>query len=76
MNGAAIAFAIAGGALALGAAGSTIGALTLFNKVITRQDQLRVNLDEMADMAKWEEYKKVIHPRKDGFYSVPQSISP
>lgn len=33
MNGAAIAFAVAGGALALGAAGSTIGAFTLFNKV-------------------------------------------
>lgn len=65
MNGAALAFAVAGGALALGAAGSTIGALTLFNKVIPRQDQLRVNLDEMADMAKWEEYKKVIHPRKE-----------
>lgn len=65
MNGASIGLLAAGGAVLLGAAGATIGALTLFNKVIPRQDQVRVNLDEMADMAKWEEYKKVIRPRKE-----------
>lgn len=52
MNGASIGFLAAGGAVLLGAAGATIGALTLFNKVIPRQNRVRVNLDEMADMAK------------------------
>lgn len=71
MNGASIGLLVAGGAVLLGAAGATIGALTLFNKVIPRQDQVRVNLDEMADMAKWEEYKKVIHPRKEWIMARP-----
>jgi len=44
---------------------SIYAAVTLFNKVIPRQDELRVNLDEMADMAQWEEYKKIIHPNKE-----------
>lgn len=64
MNGTSIA-AIVGGVALLGAAGATAGALTLFNRVIPRQDQVRVNLDEMADMAKWEEYRKIIRPRKE-----------
>lgn len=52
------------GTAALGTA-CTVGAVTLFNRVIPRQDVLRVDLDEMADMAKWEEYKKVIAPNKE-----------
>lgn len=51
-------------ALAAGAA-CTAGAVTLFNRVIPRQDVLRVDLDEMADMQKWEEYKKIITPNKE-----------
>ncbi len=57
--------AAVGAIAAAGAVGSYIGASTLFNRVIPRQDVLKVNLDEMADMAKWEEYKKIIHPRKE-----------
>ncbi len=53
------------GAAVIGGIGiaCTAGAYKLFNTVIPRQDQLRVNLDEMADMKKWEEYKKIITPR-------------
>ncbi|MDE7293232.1 MAG: alpha/beta hydrolase [Oscillospiraceae bacterium] len=43
----------------------TAGALTLFNRVIPRQDTLRVDLNEMADMEKWEEYKKIITPNRE-----------
>lgn len=56
---------IAAGAVALCAAGSYIGANTLFKKIIPRQDGVKVNMDEMADMKQWEEYKKKIAPRKD-----------
>lgn len=35
----------------------------LFNKTIPRQDGVKVDLNEMADAAKWEEYKKIIAPR-------------
>lgn len=52
------------GTAALGTA-CTVGAVTLFNRVIPRQDVLRVDLDEMADMKKWEEYKKIITPNKE-----------
>lgn len=48
-----------------GAAVCTAGALTLFNRVIPRQDTLRVDLNEMADMNKWEEYKKFITPNRE-----------
>ena len=34
------------------------GAKTLFNRTIPRQDVPRVDLSEMADIEKWEEYKK------------------
>jgi hypothetical protein len=57
----------AGGLLLLGTAASGIAAVTLFNRVIPRQDELRVDLDEMADMKQWEEYKKIIHPCKEWF---------
>ena len=61
------------GAAALGTAvlgtACTAGAVTLFNRVIPRQDVLRVDLNEMADMAKWEEYKKVIAPNKEWLFA-------
>lgn len=56
------------GTAALGTA-CAAGAATLFNRVIPRQDVLRVDLDEMADMAKWEEYKKVIAPNKEWLFA-------
>ena len=65
MNSFLAAAGIAGAAVAAGAAGAMAGAVTLFNRVIPRQDELRVDLNEMADMAKWEEYKKIIHPNKE-----------
>lgn len=43
----------------------TAGAVTLFKRVIPRQDTLRVDLNEMADMDKWEEYKKIITPNRE-----------
>ncbi|MGN0633957.1 MAG: alpha/beta hydrolase [Oscillospiraceae bacterium] len=62
------AFWTAAGCTALaGAAASGIAAVVLFNRVIPRQYEVRVNLDEMADMKQWEEYKKIIHPNKDWF---------
>lgn len=61
--------AAAAGTAAVGAAACAVGAVTLFNKVIPRQDVLRVNLDEMADMGKWEEYKKIITPNKEWLLS-------
>lgn len=64
----AILGAAALGAVA-GAAACTAGAFTLFNKVIPRQDGLRVDIDEMADTEKWEEYKKIITPRKEWLLS-------
>ncbi|MDE6520505.1 MAG: alpha/beta hydrolase [Ruminococcus sp.] len=42
---------------------SVYAAYTLFNKVIPRQDGVKVDLNEMADMEKWEEYKKTLTPR-------------
>lgn len=65
--GAAIGVAVVGG---IGIA-CTAGAYKLFNRVIPRQDVLRVNLDEMADMAKWEEYKKMITPRIEWLNTQP-----
>lgn len=63
------------GAAAVGAvllaAGSTAGAVYLFNRVIPRQDEVRVDVSEMADMTKWEEYKKIIHPNKEWLMAQP-----
>lgn len=56
---------IAGSAAIVGSAMAAVGAVTLFKRVIPRQDELRVDLNEMADMAKWEEYKKTIHSNKE-----------
>ncbi|MGN0612871.1 MAG: alpha/beta hydrolase [Porcipelethomonas sp.] len=58
-------FGAASAALAAGAIGSAIGAKVLFDRVIPRQEQIRVNLDEFADMAKWEEYKKLMVPARE-----------
>ena len=67
--------AVAGTALLGTAAGFTAGAFTLFNRTIPRQDQLRVDISEMADMAKWEEYKKFIVPNRGGLRSSRWSMS-
>lgn len=58
-------------AAAAGATGSLIGAKTLFDRVIPRQEVLRVNLDEFADMAKWEEYKVVMGPNHEWLMQQP-----
>ncbi len=65
MNGLLLGTGIVAGIAALGAVGSAAGAVTLFNKVIPRQDGVKVNMDEMADAKKWEEYKKTIGPKKE-----------
>lgn len=54
-----------GGGLALGTAAAIGGAAKLFDSVIPRQDGVRVDISEMADMDQWEEYKKIITPRKE-----------
>jgi len=55
--------AVLGGAAALGAV-SMLGAKKLFDMTIPRQKEIKVDLNEFADMEKWEEYKKIIGPRK------------
>lgn len=62
---------VAGGALLLSIAVSKYAAVTLFNRVIPRQDQLRVDLDEMADASQWEEYMKIIKPNKEWILQQP-----
>lgn len=52
---------LAGGSAVAGA----VGAKTLFDRTIPRQDTLRVDLNEMADMSKWEEYKKFMIPNRE-----------
>lgn len=63
--------AAAAGLLAAGTAASYLGARTLFNRVIPRQDELRVDVSEMADAEKWEEYVKIIHREKDKLLRRP-----
>lgn len=65
MNVGLIVGGIAGGLAVLGTAGSFGIANILFKKIIPRQDGVKVNMDEMADMQKWEEYKKLIGPKKE-----------
>lgn len=55
----------ASGVILAGSTAAVAGATTLFRRVIPRQDGVRVDLNEMADMEKWEEYKKIIHPNKE-----------
>ena len=64
-------FLMAGGLLTAGTAACFIGARTLFNRVIPRQDVLRVDISEMADAEKWEEYIKIIHGVKEKFLQRP-----
>ncbi len=56
--------AVIGGAAVLSAA-SLLGAKKLFDTVIPRQTEIKVDLNEFADLEKWEEYKKLIGPRKE-----------
>ena len=70
MSGEIIGAAVLGTA-AVGAAVFTGAAITLFNRVIPRQEVLRVDMNEFADMATWEEYKKKIAPRAEWVYSQP-----
>ncbi|MGN0666668.1 MAG: alpha/beta hydrolase [Huintestinicola sp.] len=56
---------------AAGVIGSAIGAKVLYDRVIPRQEKIRVNLDEFADMAKWEEYKKIMVPNREWLESKP-----
>lgn len=70
MNGSIFGAAILGTA-ALGTAVFTGAAITLFNRVIPRQDGVKVDISEMADMETWEEYKKKIAPRAEWVYSQP-----
>ena len=56
---------IAGGALLAGAGAAAIGALTLFNRVIPRQEGVKVDVSEMATEEQWEEYQKLIQSRKE-----------
>lgn len=65
MNPIIIGASVIGGVALLGAVGSYFGAKKLYDKVIPRQDQCRVGLNEMADMQKWEVYKEIIHANKD-----------
>lgn len=71
MNSIILTVGIAAGVAALGTAGAAAGAVKLFNKVIPRQDGVKVNMDEMADMKQWEEYKKKIGVRKEYLLSQP-----
>lgn len=65
-------FAAAGTAALLGAAGTAAGAYTLFKRVIPRQDEVKVDISEMADMSRWEEYKtNTIHPNKEWLMARP-----
>ena len=62
---------IVGGVAVLGAAGSYGIANTLFKKVIPRQDGVKVDLNEMGDGGKWQEYMKIIQPNKELLLSMP-----
>ena len=65
MSGLGIAAAVVGGLAVLATAGSAYGAKKLFNSTIPRQKEVKVDTSEMADAGKWEEYKVIIHERKD-----------
>lgn len=71
MGGAIIAGAAAGGVLLLATGAAYYGAVKLFKSVIPRQYELRVSMNEMADEATWEEYKKLIYPAKEWLMAQP-----
>ena len=62
---------ILGGAALAGTTAAFIGAKTLFDRVIPRQDGVKVDLSEMADMQKWEEYRKYMTPNKEWLLQQP-----
>lgn len=66
-----IILAIVAGIILLTVIMSLLIANVLFKKVIPRQDGVKVNMDEMADADKWQEYMKVIQPNKDFMLSLP-----
>ncbi|MBE6838279.1 MAG: alpha/beta hydrolase [Ruminococcus sp.] len=66
-----IILAIVAGIILLTVIMSLLIANVLFKKVIPRQDGVKVNMDEMADAEKWQEYMKVIQPNKDFMLSLP-----
>lgn len=66
----------AGGIAAIGVGASYAGAVKLFKSVIPRQREVRVDIKEMADEAKWEEYKKMIYASKEWLLEQPlESVS-
>lgn len=71
MNPIVVTLGVVAGVAVLGTAGAAAGAVKLFNKVIPRQDGVKVDMDEMADMKQWEEYKKKIGPRKEYLLAQP-----
>lgn len=54
---------------AIGALACAAGAKKLFDSTIPRQDKLKVDLSEMADMHKWDEYKKFMIPNREWLQS-------
>ncbi|MBR4093202.1 MAG: alpha/beta hydrolase [Oscillospiraceae bacterium] len=72
MNAGFIVAGIAVSAAALLTAGSALTANVLFKKVIPRQDGVKVDMDEMADAQKWQEYMKIIEPNKEFMLSLPK----
>lgn len=58
-------------AAAAGGAACYIGARTLFNRVIPRQGELRVDTSEMADAEKWESYVVGIRAVREKFQTRP-----
>lgn len=60
-----------GGLAAAGTAACFIGARTLFNRVIPRQDGVRVDTSEMAEGEKWERYITTIRAVREKFQQRP-----
>ncbi len=53
------------GIASAGSIACVLGAKKLFDSTIPRQDGLKVDLSEMADMDKWEKYKKFMVPNRE-----------
>lgn len=60
-----------GAVAAAGGAACFIGARTLFNRVIPRQNEVRVDTSEMADASKWDEYIVGIRAVREKFQTRP-----
>ncbi|MGN1136784.1 MAG: alpha/beta hydrolase [Oscillospiraceae bacterium] len=61
--------AVAGGLVGLGAVSSAIGAYTLFSRTIPRQNEVRVDVESMADGYKWKDYYVMIHECQQWLYA-------